>query len=133
MSLDLGVPSDEKKGLTLVRTIIEMSYIAVTAGTGSSVHAGIYLVEDDALSAGAFAEPGDSGDDAGWVWRLMNKPVYTSVSNDSSQQTLIKADIRAMRKYPGEDYSMAMIIEVPAGGNSTINTNGMVRMLFKRA
>ena len=132
-SLDLGIPEDEKKGMTLTRLLIDITVVPISIGTGTLYHAGIYLCEDDAFGAGAIADAGQVGDDAGWIWRVLGVPVYLSVANDYVQRLRWQADIRAQRKYPGEDYTIILTQENDSSGLTNINTDGFVRALFKRA
>ncbi len=133
IALDGGVPEDELKGLTAVRVIIRLSVQAAVASTSGLVSMGIYVVEGDALSAGALAEPQDSVDDAGWMFRLARQ-IWSSGadSQDASQFMRIREDIRSMRKYPGEDYQLTLtVVNHEAAGS--MNMDGIVRTLFKRA
>ena len=82
-ALDVGIPTDERKGMTLLRTLIDITMIAITAGTGSVVGAGIYMISREALTALALFEPDQADDDAGWVWRVIRASVFTSVQNDT--------------------------------------------------
>ena len=132
-SLMQGVPEDERKGITLTRLIIELWLNCLTVGTGITYAAGIYVVEDDAFAAGAMAEPGDVADDAGWVWRVLQIPVFTAEVNDFSQVTHVgPLDLRAQRKLPGEDYSL-VLIQQHTSGTASFNMNGYIRSLYKRA
>ena len=133
ISMDGGVPEDEIKGLTATRMIIDLTAVALTAGSGSLLAGGVYIIENDALSATVFAEPQDSIDDAGWMWRVARRPVFTSVVNDSSQVTRLVYDIRSQRKYPGEDYTLVMVLVNLSGGATSMNIDGIVRTLLKRA
>ncbi len=129
-SLLQGVPSDEIKGMTVTRLIMSLWMIQLTAGTGSTYAGGIYVVEDDAFAAAAMADPGEVGDDAGWLWRVMQVPVVTSVVNDSTQFTRFAVDLRAQRKFPGEDYTLVLVQQNTGG--PTFNLDGYVRTLCKR-
>ena len=133
VGLDQGIPEDEIKGLTVTRTIIRLSVQAVTQDTSGLFHCGIYLVENDAAAALAFAEAQDPADDAGWMYRLMAH-VWGQSGNvaNSINFSRINEDIRAMRKYPGEDYTNILLVTNTSAGGS-INVDGMVRTLYKRA
>ena len=133
ISLDGGVPEDEIKGLTAIRMIVRLAVKAVTIGTSGKVSFGVYLIENDALSASVLAEPQDSVDDAGWMWRLAHQDWGAASSVfDASQWFRVHEDLHAMRKYPGEDYTLVLVV-----GNhdatGSINVDGMVRTLYKRA
>ena len=132
-SLDQGVPEDEKKGMTLTRLLVNITITQVTSGTGGVYAAGIYLAEEDAFAAVAIPEPEVVGDDAGWVWRVLQVPVFASTTTDFAQARRFELDIRAQRKYIGEDYTMVLTQTLNAGAASSINLNGFVRALYKRA
>ncbi len=132
LSLDGGVPEDEIKGLTAIRVIIRLSVRSGLVATSGNFSGGIYIVENDALSAGAFADPADSVDDAGWLWRLSRQTYANDSINDYSQFLQIREDLRAMRKYPGEDYTLIMVIQ-NRDADAIMNVDGIVRTLFKRA
>ena len=130
--LDNLIPADERKGVTLTRTLIDLTVVTVAAGTGGVMSMGIYLVEDDAAAAGAFAEPEVQTDEVSWLWRLMRRPLFTSDPNDYSQAARLVYDIRGQRKYPGIDYTLWLVITT---GTSTTshNVDGGIRCLYKRA
>ena len=131
--MDNGVPDDEKKGMTLTRTIMNLTLSVQTAGAGSVFSYGLVMVEDDAAASLSFPDPDDLSQDPGWVWREGQMPVFSSTVNDFSQSRLIRVDTRAQRKYIGEDFAFMLIMHVAAGGASTVNIDGWVRTLFKRA
>ena len=129
--LDGAIDADEKKGLTLTRTIVEVHAMPVATGAGGNLHLAVFLCEQDAFAAGAVPDVEDENEEPGWVWRSM-QPVFTSVVNDRAQITRFHADLSSQRKYPGEDYSLIMVGSSPSS-TSTFNVDGLVRMLFKRA
>ena len=96
-----GVPDDEFKGLTVARLIIDLSAVLIAAGTGGMLGLGIMVVTLEALVALAVPDADEAGDQAGWMWRSM-QPVHTDSPNDRAQATRFVADIRSMRKLPGE-------------------------------
>ena len=117
------------KGMTLVRTLINLSFNNATAGTGSTCDQGIVMVENDALAALALPEPADPTEDPGWVWRN-RLIVSSSLANDSSQFVIVKEDIRSRRKFPGDDNELVLILRVGGLGGGPINTTGWVRTLW---
>ena len=122
---------DEKKGATLVRLLIHIAALAQTAGTGSLVALGIQMLDDDALAANAHSEPGSMGEQPGWMWRAFGS-VFTSVVNDSSQQRIFEVDLKARRRLRGQDQNVVLILHNISGA-STINFDGMVRVLHQKA
>ena len=132
VALDNGVPADEKKGLTLVRTIVKVDVVQTVIGAGGAIAYGIVMVELDANVAGVVPDPGTVGEEAGWLWKALRVPAFTTDLNDYSQRTVINLDIKAMRKYSGEDMNMLLILQVVEGANA-MNFDGYTRTLFKRA
>ncbi len=131
-SLDAGIPEDEKKGVTVTRILLEIDVVAVTAGTGGIFSAGIAIVQDDASAALSFPDPDSVGDDPGWLWRVARQGVFNNDPNDFSQARHYKLDLRAQRKYVGEDYSLMLIGMNLAGVASSLNVDGSLRVLYKR-
>ena len=123
--------ADTRKGVTVIRTLLDFAGLALAAGTGSLVSCGIYMCEDDAFNAGVLADPETEADQAGWLWRTIGQGVHTASVNDSTQERRWKEDLRGMRKYPGDDYTLCLVLQVEAGGFSTINFDGSVRTLYK--
>ncbi len=68
INLSAAVLQDERKGMTLVRTILELDFLAITAGTGSLVSAGICMWPIEASSAGAFPDADQADYNPAWVW-----------------------------------------------------------------
>ena len=134
VDLDAGIPEDEAKGLTAIRLIIRLGVTGSAASTAGLFAAGVYLIEDDARGALSVAEPQLTGDDAGWMWRLASQlwARNADVNVAGGDVMRIGEDIHSMRKYPGEDYSLSMVVNnVSATGG--MNVDGMIRTLYKRA
>ena len=129
--LDADVIDDLRKGLTLVRLIVKLTLMAITAGTGTALSLGFYVAEDDAVSAAAVADPEDGGENPGWIHRAIQIPVFTSTVNDYSQARHIDIDTTAKRRYM-DDTNLIMVITLNAGASS-INVDGHVRQLLMRA
>ena len=132
VALDGGIPEDELKGLTVTRTIIRLAVGGQTINTSGLFHLGIYLAENDAAAALAFPEVQDTLDDAGWLIRLPFQKWGTGGNTNDFQNFLqVREDIRAMRKYPGEDYTNIILL-TNTSASGTINVDGVVRTLYKR-
>ena len=128
-NLTTSMADDLKKGLTLVRTIIDLTVAQTVAGTGANMAMGIYLAGTDAISALVFADPASSGEQPGWVWRK-NVSSVTSLANDASQFVHVFADLKAKRRFPGEDYDMVLVLDGLGSAGSPINIDGMIRQLW---
>ena len=113
--------------MTVVRILIDLQLFNLTAGTGGILGMGIYMGELDAIAAGAAPDPLTADDHPGWMWRSQ-KSVVTSTVNDSSQSTLVKADLRGKRKYSGEDMDLTLVLQRDAPA-VTINIDGLIRVL----
>ena len=122
---------DEKKGATLVRLIISLRTVLTAAGSGGLVAMGLIVIKDDALSALALPEANSAGDQPGWLWRRQLGIACTD-PNDPTQWLHTDLDLRAKRKFVGEDSNLCLVIN--AGTlTATINTDGWSRALFMRA
>ncbi len=118
----------QRANATLVRTLIDLEVTLQAAGTGLVLHSGIYLAESDSIAAGAVSDPDDTDEEPGWVWRNV-APVFTSVTSDRAQTTRLQFDIKARRRFPGEDYSLILVMNTSAGSGS-VNIDGLVRTLI---
>ena len=131
-SVDLtsAIPNTDRKGMTVVRILIDLSANLTIAGTGANVGMGITLVESDAAAVVQFPDPSVEGDQPGWLWRVQ-RPVFTASPNDPSQSTRFVHDIKARRRLPGEDYLLMLVVDSSAG-NAIINVDGIIRTLWLR-
>ena len=127
---DLSSPiaQDEKKGMTIVRIIIDLTTLLVTAGTGGLLSYGIALVSNEAAAAIAYPDADDEDDmGRGWLWRA-RRVVSASNLNDVSMNSRLVYDIRAKRRFSSEDDGLYFIMD--AGTlSSDVNTDGLIRVL----
>ena len=129
--LSANIPSDEKKGMTIIRLLIDLVCAAAATGTGNVIAMGIAMVENDAVAAAAFPDPGAETDQPGWLWREVFS-VYTSTLNDRAQSVPIVRDIRARRRFPARQTSLYLIIDTVSGSTS-INIDGSIRVLVAKS
>jgi len=115
---------DERKGATIVRTLIDFWISTVTANVFLDAYAGITFVTDDALSAGVLPDPSDDTDQPGWMWKKKIVVVSTSENVPEARNTLV--DLRSMRKFPGESVNPTFIIDSVSGA---FDVDGLIRML----
>ena len=127
-NLDVNIPQSIKKGLTLVRTIIDLYCVATGTGTGALVHAGIFMAHGDAVAASALADPLTDSEQAGYIWRWQGN-VFTSVVNDSSQMTHLVYDLKSKRKFPSEDHELVFMMQASVSAIS-VNCDGLIRQLW---
>ena len=127
VQLGQDILDDEKKGMTIVRLIIDLVYQLSAVGTGGVVSSGICLVTDDAFGASVLPEADVSSDKPGWWYRSV-KTVYSATLNDRAQATNVQYDLKIGRKLPGEDVAISMIFDASAL-SSDVNIDGLVRLL----
>ena len=127
VSLDSNIIQAVKKGLTVVRTIIDLTVQPQGTGTGGTLSAGIAMYHGDAVAAGATPDPEDPNEQGGYLWRWAGS-AYVSVLNDRSQATKLVYDIKAKRKFPSEDHELIFIFNQDVGA-FTHNVDGLIRVL----
>jgi len=130
LRLDNSLAVTEKKGITLVRTIIDINVQAGTTGANLELFLGISLISEDSFVAASLPDPLDDDEQAGWLYRK-TVGLAASVLFDHSQTVQVVADIHAMRKYPGEDFLLCLTLERDAAAGS-LNVFGQVRLLYKK-
>ena len=94
--LSSNVADLQKAGATVVRTIIDLGGVLISAGTGGMVSMGIVMVTDEEAAASVFPDPDINYEPRGWLWRSQ-KSVFCSDPNDRSQMTTWQYDIRSAR------------------------------------
>ena len=110
--------------------LIDLELNLSVAGTGGFVNMGICMIDEDAAAAGALPDANSDNEQPGWMWRT-TQTVFTAVVNDRASATLVKADIRAMRKFAGDNVQLRWIANNSASGNP-INVNGIIRVLLMK-
>ena len=131
VNLTANLQDDEKKGMTLVRTIVDLELAAQATGTGGKLSMGIVMVSDDSLAAGAVPDPEDNIDKPGWLWKSL-RSFFTSTINDHAQATVVQHDLRGMRKFPASGADLVLIMTNFAG-TVTVNVDGLIRMLWMKS
>ena len=130
-----NVADPEKRGCTLIRTIIGMSFLPNVPGAISSrinVTFAIALASDDAFAAGSLPDP-EVDDDfpvGGWLYRT-RFPVSDGVGEPVPMPFRIEADLRMARKLDRSTIYMSMHSSVDQGAGFVTAVNGMVRCLYK--
>ena len=126
-TLSGNIPDDDKKGLTVVRFLINMTAVLITAGTGGHLYLGIAQITADALAAVALPDADVATEKVGWLWRA-SRVVATDSVNDSTQFARFEVDLRSKRRLRGEDMDLVLIANLPSS-SASINIDGWVRML----
>ena len=116
------------KGMTIVREIIAVDVELLSLNVSSRISLGIYLLNDDARSAGAFPDP-ESDVDKGWLWRT-TRLWRTTAGMDPVMH--LTADIRTPRDFGGPSNNLVLLGSVP-GGDSNLQVGGLVRVLAMKA
>ena len=115
----------------MVRTIVDLTALLSSAGTGGVIHYGLAMVSDEAVAAGVFPDADQGADNPGWLWRASRVIAATNL-NDISQNSRLFFDLKSKRKFPTADWDLYLIID--AGSLSAdINTDGLIRTLWMKA
>ena len=126
--IDVGalVLNDEKKGMTIVRALVDLTLVLVAAGTGGNLAMGLLMVGTEALAALAVPDA-DQAADKGWMWRTQ-QVVSSSLANDRSQHVRIVQDLKSRRRFRSDDDEVILVFN--AGTLSgAINIDGTIRLL----
>ena len=128
--LSVDIRDEDKKGMTIVRTIVSLGANLTAAGSGGQLSVGLAMVNDDALAALTLPDA-DTIDEPGWLYRGV-KSVFTSVLNDHSQETRFDLDLKSRRKFTGTDQNLCLILDTGTISGGSINVNGRVRFLVMK-
>ena len=132
------VADPEKRGCTLIRTIIDLTFHPVSPGQVSgqqAVDLGIGLVSADARVAGAVPDSDVSGDFpvSGWIYRnrvrVVDETIATGIVDYSGGR--IEVDIRGQRKLDRSDVVLISLNTPIQGTAFNVNMLGIIRMLYK--
>ncbi len=126
--LSNGIVDDEKKGMTLIRTLVDLKFTPTTADTATRLSVGFFFIEADALAAPALPDPATADEQPGWFYRWAH---VCNIDSTSVSRDRAVADIKAMRKFRAEDYDIVMVAETGAG--APIAVSGLIRLLVKKA
>jgi len=77
IDLSILIANDERKGMTVVRTLVDFDVIPSAAGAAGNLSGGIVLVDGDAFAAAAMPDPDEAQDQPGWLWRF-HKGIFSS-------------------------------------------------------
>lgn len=132
----LATPSQfDKFGLTLVRTIVDLSVRATTPLVAIGTQAmdfGLMLVEQDAHAAGVYPDMSFSDDQPikGWIWKHREIIQDHTTVGVYEFQNKIRRDLKGARKI--DDSELILLLENVAVAGTTFTTTceGLVRMVF---
>jgi len=133
-SLMIGVAPVNMRGMTLIRTILSMTFSSTTVAGAwgrQSVHLAIGVASQEAFAAGALPDPAVPTDKPprGWVYKT-----HVGVGQNGAGAAInvdIHADIRGARKIEnGELYIIVDNIFI-VGTTFSVQMTGLVRTLYK--
>ena len=127
--LDDNVLSDEKKGMTIARMILDLTFQAATVNVTGILDFGICFIEGDAEAALIFPDPNIDDEQPGWWYR--NRIVLQSVTAEAAGAVHLFKDLKTRRKYDGEDIRVGMIFNV--GSATGVEIAGLMRLLALKA
>jgi len=128
--LTSGFVRSNQKGRTIVRMIIDLTYVLVSAGSGGILTLGVTSVLASAFAALASPDPSDPSTQPGWMVRQQDIVASTNAA-DRSQFTNIHLDIRFKRVLRGEDDRLLFIVQAGAL-SASVNIDGMIRTLWQK-
>ena len=99
---------DDVPSGTIVRTIGSLTLRALTAAQSVFFRAGLIIVTDDALQAGAVPDPWV--DPASWMWEHADM-LRVSNSDSGSQYMRLAIDVKVQRRLPQIENSLAMVFD----------------------
>ena len=126
----------EKRGCTLIRTIMSMTLMPNSPGVVSGVtrvRMGIQMVSDDAFAANSMADPENAADYPvqGWLWRGHELVVDETLATGVVPFVAVKIDLRAQRKCDRSQAVLSVNNETLEGTAFTLRFVGMIRALYK--
>ena len=124
--MSTNLESNERKGATIVRTIIDLQFIPATSNVQMRTFLGLVLVELDAFASAVVPDPSLSDDQPGWLYRAQTSVRASSVNDPNPYR--LQADIKSRRKFPGEDVLYTAILERDSAVGNVLVT-GWIRYL----
>jgi len=117
------------KGATVTRLIIDITIRNAVLAQNNVLYWGITKVNADARAAGAFPDPSDMNDKAGWMIRGRLQCNADSLT-DPTQWVSRHYDLRAQRLFRNEEEELQLLIENSATG-FTVSWTAFIRSLVK--
>ena len=134
VSLMTGVAPVNMRGVTLIRTLVSLSFSSVSiAGVFGvqNIFMGIGITSQEAFAAGVLPDPETATDKPprGWVYRS-----YQGVAQNSTGSPVLfeaRADIRGARKIENGELYLIVSSTAVSGTSFTTAVRGLVRVLTK--
>ena len=120
--------TDERKGATITRVILDLVISPDQAGQVTFTSYGLCMVNRDAVAAGAVPEADVNSDRADWLLRGRARNNCFALA-DSTQMFHREYDLRAQRVLRSEEQTLALILDHGSGGG--IDFFWMSRILMK--
>jgi len=115
----------QRRGMTAVRLIYDLSFITTLAGTESFGSFMVTPLSVDADVAGVHPDPEQGEQDAAWVWAPFHE---RQVNRDTVH---IRGDLRTARRILGIDYTLEFVLDVAASAATGIDLIFAFRILMK--
>ena len=132
-----NVADPEKRGCTLIRTMVKMTYYPSNPGAVSgqmSIFVGIGLASDDAFTAGALADPNSAADFpmTGWVYRDRHLVIDETLGGGGPGRPLtVDQDIHSQRRLDRGSLVMTFNNDFNEGVAFNVRCIGLIRCLYK--
>ena len=130
IDLSTDLSNVNRKGATVVRMLLDITLQPVTIDVNLRSYMGIYMAELDAFNASNFPEVAVDDEQPGWMYRMMRN-VRTHDVDQLPANSHIEVDVRAKRRFVGEDTLLTLVLERDAAVGGVLFT-GMVRTLVMR-
>lgn len=129
LNLTGNLGTQERKGTTVIRTIVDLQLRINTVDTINIVDMGILLGDATAVLGGHLAQPEVQNDQPGWCWRT-RKISRCSDIDDYAQYVQIQMDTKVKRKFIGNERDYLFVIN--NAGGASITFTGIIRVLIKK-
>ena len=115
------------KGATVTRMLLDFDLRSDSLAQLNRLRWGIVMMNADARAAGAFPDPGDPSDRAGWLARGRMNNMMTS--QDASQWTTRHHDLRSQRIFHTEEDELHLILD--NNGGFILSFSAYIRLLVR--
>ena len=135
-SLVVNFSEPDKRGMTLVRTLLRLNFFSTSIAGAYGVQIvslGIAVAFQEAFAVGltALSDPQTESDRPirGWVYRTQVAPSQNGIG--TPLVTSLTADIRAARKLENGELYVTSFSAAGVGTTFTVAVTGLIRTLFK--
>ncbi len=124
---------DERRGITLVRTIMTMAYTpSPTSGVVGTqiIDLGIGIASVDAFAAGALPDVQVESDRPPRGWIMRDRTAVLDDATDVANITFVRGDFRTKRRIDDGDLFLQHFSTARTGTPFTVAISGIVRVLY---